>query len=512
LNPNLNVKFDKVVTDVFANGTEFIFVQTVSIADSTLPTLEGSDVVGGDASGDQVIELSGQGFDTKIAYRSFLIDSNNNALASTPSYPDTSTSLSLLVPPWGFSFPAATVSLIVQYNASTSGERERRLLEQSNGFQARQLAASSGWIDLGVTFDYTFEAAVINYTTVIDFGSIGDTVLNVTAPGLDPSLEHTCIFTAEDGSRITASSSVAISVSSLVCVTPPWGTDRCASIVNISVIQGNSIVKPRGGQVITYDFFEAIESIINASQLVGDPHGGENVTLRGFGLCPNPSRDFVDVSCRFVSNDNTADFLDTRATFTPLGNVACLTPAWGYSFSDATSHVVLAKGLASARQVIPSGLAVPMVFTCCVVREFTVQEIKPSLPPAVGYINATVIASDFNIPFDYSLLTGDSVNVQVALPTEANKYTNAGVCSNASFINQADYGGDGYSLRFKTPPGAGHDLTLSVRFASLPLLRFDAARAFSFAPPTVTNVTKEKGPTDGGFTVCMIPHFFLTLK
>jgi len=468
-------------------GMEFVFEQVVVLENASIPTLDNG-TYGGTASGEQTITLDGLGFDETEEYRAKVYDSSGNTLYSETTYPVSSTVLSLELPAWGLTYPATTTTVRVQYRIVTTNTTTRRL--------------TTTWDDVaGVDIQFIFQAAVTNITVGANYGARGGSNLTVTAPGLTASLSHMCVFTVGD-IIMNATTAVVESVSSLRCVTPPWGVEHCAATANVAIYEGGSALAIAQDIDASYDFFEEIDYVTHYPNDVdgGVATGDEPLIVHGFGLCDNDSR-FTQLYCRFSAVDDSQVYFDMPADIMNNTFVNCSTPAWGYMYPYENTYISLASSLDGVLKDVGAAV-IDFDFDCCIQRQVTFNSVSPDNTLGIGSVDTNVSISVWDLPFNlytaynYTFESGDAVNASVLL-----RNFSAQECTDVSYtvLSEADSIG---MLEFKTPPGVGANLSLDVRFESLPLLNFvSIGESLSYHAPHVYNVTNKTGITDGGFNL-----------
>jgi len=494
----------------------FLYEQVLTIANySTNTTTEV------DAAGGQSLKLSGL-FESGELYRCYIFDENGNTLYSESVAPVSTSLLELEVPAWGYHFPATKVRLRVQYKDDSSADSNNATLRRR--YTRRRLATIDDddlWFDAGgIELSLEFEAVVLGYVVGTDYGSIGGTMLNVTVPGMNLSLDHSCQFVI--GDSVLNATVVERSVSSLQCRTPDWGNENCAASAELRVIQ-DGVILDTGSHLKPYEFFEALSGVDvypNGAE-GGKATGGEEISLRGAGLCVNPLR-FSSLYCRFVSNWNASHYMDSPATISSLSEVNCSTPAWGLSFAEDSVHLALALADSSNISVVtalPVANFINYVFDCCIERSLAFVGRTNVPGPARGGQLTKFAVKYWNVPFQFIMESGAPVSVAIVLhddygyswSNEANFVKDINV---TSFLSEntsttdliALNNASGGVISIKSPPGVGGELAVLVNFDELPLLNFLANDSYSYSAPLVTSVTNDatagtSGVTEGGYNL-----------
>jgi hypothetical protein len=284
----------------------------------------------------------------------------------------------------------------------------------------------------------------------------------------------------------------------------------------------------------------------------GAAAGGQELSLRGWGLCPNAT-----YACRFLADDDDDDDDDPAA---PTGRVAhwldsgpaavggpqalaCVTPPWGAHFADVATAVVLRVGNASAnasavaagaggaepgrrgstvgqsgtvpgvdqrsrarQELVTSVGALPFTFVCCVDVPLALQRPTYNASAEGGGAGRWRVL-DWALPFETTLWSGgaqrSNATVSFSVPAAA---TNVTVVAPSAALLDAE------NVSFTVPAGVGWGLAGFVQFAHLPLLRFAAESALHYRRPEVTRLRRgdfnNTGPTAGNFSMAVLGRGF----
>jgi hypothetical protein len=497
--------------------TLFLYEQVLAVANySTNTTTEV------EATGGQSLKFSGL-FESNELYRCYVFDEKGNTLYSEGVAPVSMSLLELEVPAWGYHFPAAKVRLRVQIKDDSNDDSLNATLRRK--YMRRRLATTDDgdlWYDAGgIELSFKFEAVVLGYDVGVDYGSLGGTMLNITVPGMNQTLGHSCQFVI-NGSVVNATEVVETSVSSLQCRTPEWGIENCAALSELRVIQ-DGVTLDTGSGLKSYDFFEALSGVELYPNRAngGGAAGGEEILFSGAGLCVNPLR-FSSLYCRFISNLNSSNFMDTNATISSLSEVNCSTPAWGLSFAEDSVHVVLAREDYSNGGVVtalPEANFINYVFDCCIERSLVFVGNTNVPGPARGGQFAYFVVDSWDVPFHFNFETGAALSVGMLL-SDSYGYAWSNAANFVAAINVTSFRSENTSaadltalnnasggvLSIVTPPGVGAELDVSAIFDELPLLNFLANDSYSYSAPLVTSVTNDatagtSGVTEGGYNL-----------
>lgn len=304
----------------------------------------------------------------------------------------------------------------------------------------------------------------------------------------------------------------------------------------------------------------------------GASRGGEVLTPRAWGLCPNAT-----YACRFLSEEESGNgpsgriqhWLDSEPAF--VGgpqSMACVTPAWGAHFPEVSTAMVLKVGNTSnnasavvrgvdgvvpgrrystvgqsgtvgsevqlllsnheysiQQELVTSVGLLPFVFVCCVDVPITL-EAPTYNASAKGGESARWRVVDWALPFETPLheavsLSSSSVNMVGS--TSSTNATQAPGNFTVSFTVPALEGNvtvvaptaalvDSENITYTVPAGVGWGLNGFLDFSHLPLLHFTADGALNYRQPEVTGLRRgdfnNTGPTAGNFSLSVLGRDF----
>jgi hypothetical protein len=282
---------------------------------------------------------------------------------------------------------------------------------------------------------------------------------------------------------------------------------------------------------LTYHFFEVIDNTTYPNNSSGgNANGMESIILRGYGFCQDKI-----YAARFLSLNHFENYRDSascnRTTANPLEQLSCLTPDWGNHFADPATAVILRVGhLASSisvgkpgqtfgnsgsfslsgvgsqnmltRELVSSIGRIAFNFSCCIYRKMSVQSTIPAMIPARGGTRVHLHVADWDLPFRTNLTSDGEVGISIDVTAYVNHgHLHHGQPSKRIMVMHGvstEISSNASTIGFTSPPGVGANLSGTVSFEKLPLLRFVTARSIAYLPPYVRNLTNT-GPTEGGF-------------